>query len=276
LVSTPAARPFFDADARDVGVCEHLAAVRADARDQGVGELARAADGDADAVGLEECDEHEHADARRLLVRRHEVLAGDARKMHADFVVLEQRAQQIVRAHLHVTPQLAALSALVHQRIGRTDWSRRRIERTHDHRQIARGLRREPPIGLGILLRELGDLRAALLAVAVQPERRAVLEHGHHRQLGEHVRQAVLRFELQLVVLQERVGLNEDVRHRVLIVQVARQREGARDDAAAEPGVALEDEDFLAGGREIGRSDEAVMTRADGDDVVVGAHSSVA
>ena len=52
--------------------------------------LPAAADRHADAVGLEEADEHERADAGRLLVGRHEVLAGDAREVHAHLVVLEQ------------------------------------------------------------------------------------------------------------------------------------------------------------------------------------------
>ena len=81
-----------------------------------------------------------------------------------------------------------------------------------------------------------------------------------------------LRFEPELVVTQQRVALNEDVRHRVLVVLVAGLRELARHDAAAEPRVALENQHLLAGGRQIGRGHEAVVAGADGDDVVRSAH----
>src|SRR5690606_34173539 len=104
-------------DSVDGGVVLYLSAVLLDARDQRVRERARAADRHADAVSLEEADEHERAEARGLLVRRHEVLARDAREVHADLVVLEEIAEEIVRAHLHVAPELAALAALVHERV---------------------------------------------------------------------------------------------------------------------------------------------------------------
>ena len=53
----------------------------------------------------------------------------------------------------------------------------------------------------------------------------------------------------------------------MLIVQKARLSQLARDYAATEPRIAFEHDDFLAGGRQIGRSHQTVMTRTDGDDV---------
>ena len=72
----------------------------------------------------------------------------------------------------------------------------------------------------------------------------------------------MLRLELELVVLQQRIRLDEDVRHRVLIVQIAGHGQCARDHAAAEPGVALEHEHLLAGRGEIRGGDEAVVARS--------------
>jgi hypothetical protein len=70
------------------------------------------------------------------------------------------------------------------------------------------------------------------------------------------------------------IGLNEDVRHRVLVVLETGHGELAGDDAAAEPRVALEHEHFLAGRREVGGCDEPVVSGADGDNVGCGgAHS---
>src|SRR5262245_14305198 len=105
-------------DAFDVDVREHFATAIADARDESVGELAAAADRHADAIGFEECDEHESADARGLLIGRHEVLAGDTREMHAHLVVLEVVAQHVVTAHLHDAPDLTTFAALIHHRGG--------------------------------------------------------------------------------------------------------------------------------------------------------------
>jgi len=45
----------------------------------------------------------------------------------------------------------------------------------------------------------------------------------------------------------------------MLVVPEARHGQLARDDAAAEPLVALQDGDLLAGRRQVGRGDEAVV-----------------
>ena len=71
----------------------------------------------------------------------------------------------------------------------------------------------------------------------------------------------------RIVILQERIGLDENVAHGMLVVAEARQRELARDHAAAEPGVALEDQDLLARRRQIGGRHQAVVTRSHGHDV---------
>ena len=75
----------------------------------------------------------------------------------------------------------------------------------------------------------------------------------------KHVAQAIPGFELQLIVLQQRVGLDEDVRHRVLIVPVAGHRQLAGHHTPTEPGVAFEHHHFFSGHGEIGCRDQAVV-----------------
>ncbi len=142
----------FRADCRDVHFAEHFAAVRLDARDQRVRELARAAHRHAEAKTLEETDEHECAEPRRFLVGRHEVLARHAREVHAYLVVLEHAAEKIVRAHLHIAPQLAAFAALVHERVGSAERGGRGVERAEEHRHVAGRFVGEPAVRVGVAL----------------------------------------------------------------------------------------------------------------------------
>ena len=257
-----------DLDARHVGIGEHLAAVVLDAGDQRIGELAGAAARHAEAVGLEEAEEHVGADGGGLLVGRHQVLAGDAREVHAHLLVLEQLAQVIVAAHLHDAPELAAFAALVHHGVGGADRRRRRIQRWRRSSAATPRPAATPCRKVSASCFENFAISAAeRLAVAVQLERRAVLEHRHHRHFGEDVFEAVARLELELVVLQQRIALDEDVAHRMLVVPEARQGQFARDHAAAEPGIALEHQHLLAGRGQIGGGHEAVVAGADGDDV---------
>ena len=55
----------------------------------------------------------------------------------------------------------------------------------------------------------------------------------------------------------------------MLVVAEARQRQLARDHAAAEPGIALQHQHALAGLGQVGGGHQAVVAAADGDDVVV-------
>ena len=93
-----------DLDACHFGIGERLAAVIAYAGKQRVGQATGAATRHAEAAALEKAEEHVNADGRGLLVRRHQVLAGHTRKMHAHFLMLEQLAQQIMAAHLDHAP----------------------------------------------------------------------------------------------------------------------------------------------------------------------------
>ena len=143
--TTPAARPLRVNTRAHVDVGEHFAAVISDAGDQRIRQAAAAADRHADAVRLQEADEHEDAETRRLLVGRNEVLAGDPREVHADLVVLEVFADDVVRAHLDDAPELATLAALVQQRERRAE--RRRARCTASPRSSAATSRPGPPAG---------------------------------------------------------------------------------------------------------------------------------
>ena len=240
-----------------------------DAGNQRRRQCATAALRDAKAEFLEETEEDIHADARRLLVRRDEIFAGDAGEMHAHFIALEQFAQMIMAAHLHDAPQFAALIAAVEHGIAGSHRHGRRVERGLDHRQPLCRLRRDRPKRLGILLRILRDGRSRALAVAIQLQGSAILKDRHHRNFGEEVIEIVAGFEAKLIVQEQWIALDEDVAHRVLVMPETRLRQLARDDAAPEPGIALQHQHLLARNGRIGRSDEAVMAGADGNDVCV-------
>ncbi len=245
------------------------AAMVLNAGDQRIGQAARAADRHAEAELLEEAEEHVGADPGRFLVGADEVLARHAAEVRLDLVVLEQLFHQVEGAHAHRAHDLAAFGALVHHRGLRAHRHRRRVQPGLDHRQPLRRLLRHGEERLGVTVRELADRLGRPGGVAVERQRRAVFPHAHHRHFGEHVLEAVLALEAELVVQQQRVALNEDVAHRVLVVAEPRPGQLARHDAAAEPFVALEHEHLAPGDREVGCRYEAVVARTDDHDVGV-------
>ena len=222
----------------------------------------------ADAVGLEEADEHERADAGGLLVGRHEVLAGDAREVHAHLLVLEQAAQKIVRAHLHEAPQLAAFAALVHHRVGRAERRGRRVQRRRDHRQPRGRLLREPAEGVRVLLRELRDLRAGALAdrdTARASCRPRTPTSSAAR--GRCIRGRSLALSFSSSFFSSGLRLDEDV----AIECWSCRKPGTVSSRVTTPppnqALRSSTSTLLAGGREVGGGDEAVVAGADGDDV---------
>ena len=62
--------------------------------------------------------------------------------------------------------------------------------------------------------------------------------------------------------------------HRMLVVPEARHGQLTGDHTAAEPGVALEHQDLLAGDRQVGRCHQPVVAGADRDDIEGFRHSS--
>src|SRR5262249_56179479 len=120
----------------------------------------------------------------------------------------------------------------------------RRVQWRGNHGEPCGRLFRNPAVRIRIGARELGDLRPGSLAVPIQGESLAVLEQDRYGRIGKEVAQTVAGFELQFVSGEQRVSLNKDVRHGVLVVAESPRRELARHDAASEPGIALEDGDL--------------------------------
>ena len=237
-----------DDDLAHILAGEHGAAMILDAADQCLGQLAAAADRHAESIGLEEAQEHEYAEAGRLFIRRHQVLAGHAGEMRAHPIVLEIVRQHIVAAHLHGAPELAALAALIEER------ETRRPAAPAAYRASTPASAATPPpapTGAGRPRRRAGENLAICAAdsvrIPVQRQGRAILEHRHHRRFRKQVPQSIAALQSQLIPLQQRIGLDEDMRHGMLIVAKAGQRELARDHAAAQPRIAFQHQHALAG-----------------------------
>ena len=121
-------------------------------------------------------------------------------------------------------------------------------------------------VGLGVDLRVAGDLAAGLGVVVDAPEVVAV----EHRREG-----AVEREDLEAVARQVEVPDDLGPQERD-DVGADRELEAGEDllghRRAAEDVAPLEDEDLLAGAREVGGVDQAVVAASDDDDVVLRAH----
>ncbi|NKJ39397.1 hypothetical protein FHT28_006152 [Rhizobium sp. SG570] len=88
------------------------------------------------------------------------------------------------------------------------------------------------------------------------------------RRIGVDIFKAVTRFQTEFVLRKDRIGLDKDVSGAVLIVPETRRGQFARDNTASEPGLALDDENALAGFGKIAGGDQSIMSRTDRDDIV--------
>src|ERR1700723_2552372 len=84
--------PSRDFYSSNIGHRQHLSTVILYACDECVGERPAPTDRHSEAVGFQKRQEGKGADARAFLIGRYQVLAGDAREVHADLVVLEALA----------------------------------------------------------------------------------------------------------------------------------------------------------------------------------------
>src|SRR5580692_2307752 len=137
----------------NIGLRQHLAAVVLYARNERVGKCPTPTDRHAETVSLQKCEKCKGTNTRTLLIRRHQVLAGDPCEVHADLIVLESLAQQIVTAHAHDAEELATLAALIEQREGRAQWNRGRKQGRGEHRHPGTCLLGDLAVGLRIALR---------------------------------------------------------------------------------------------------------------------------
>src|ERR1700735_540633 len=117
-----------DDDLAHVLADEYGAAAIFNATGECLRELAAAANRDAKPVRFQEAKEYEHAQARRLFIRGHQVFPRHPGKMRAHPIVFEVFREHIVTAHLHGAPELPALAALIEERETRALRRGRRIE----------------------------------------------------------------------------------------------------------------------------------------------------
>src|SRR5580692_6851041 len=104
-----------DDDLAHVLAGEHRATTILNAPGECLRELAAATHRDAKPVRFQEAQEYEHAQARRLLIRGHQVLSRHPRKMCAHAIVFEIIREHIMAAHLHRAPELPALATLIEE-----------------------------------------------------------------------------------------------------------------------------------------------------------------
>jgi hypothetical protein len=111
------------------------------------------------------------------------------------------------------------------------------------------------------------DLVDRALQVAVDHEAVAVGLGEDGRRVGVYVLQSPLRGESELVVDQQRVGLDQYVRGRAGVVRESRQRELLGHGVATGQWTCLQDDDAQPRLGEVAGADEAVVPGADDDDV---------
>ncbi|MNF76132.1 hypothetical protein D3C84_582360 [compost metagenome] len=132
---------------------------------------------------------------------------------------------------------------------------------------------REFEISLSVFLGEFCQFLIVALAITVEAQSRAVIEHGDQGYLRVNVLQTVLAKEPQLIVADQRVRLDKDMTNAVLIMFEAWHRELACDYTAAKPGVTFKYQDFFAGCCQIRSGHQAVMAGANGYNVVSRGHA---
>ena len=132
--------------------------------------------------------------------------------------------------------------------------------------QAALPVGEQPQVGLAVRGVQAGQLGGGRVAVAGHDDRVAVGQGQDDGRIGVDVAQAVLG-QPQLVVPDDRVGLDQHVRAGAGVVPEARQRELLGHGVAADVRLLLEDDDLEPGRGEVGRPDQAVVAGADDDDV---------
>jgi hypothetical protein len=104
----------------------------------------------------------------------------------------------------------------------------------------------------------------------VHDQQLAVLLREHDGGVGGEVVEAVLRDQAELVVADQRVVLDENVRAAARVVGEAGEGERLGAGVAAGGVVGLDDDDVEPGAGEVGGSDQRVVAGADDHDVGLG------
>src|SRR5579862_4180535 len=211
-------------------------------------------------------------EASPLLLGRHEKLVREFQQVNFYLLVFEHFVDEIEQALLRGMHNVATFGALIqkgpewalghgrHEHAGGQQW------------QDRLALEREAAISLCITCREARDRGTGFVEIGVTNERCLIIEDCREDAFGMEIAQAEFRLESELVIEDQRIGLNDDMGRRVPIMAKAWSDAFHRYDPTAEPIVLLEHQYLLPGFGEIGGGDQAIMARADKNNVVGSGH----
>ena len=119
----------------------------------------------------------------------------------------------------------------------------------------------QPPVGVGVAAREPLELLAAALEIEPHRQLAAVGEGNVRERVGLDVGEPVALAQPELVLAQQRVGLDQRMAGRARVDQIAGLEHLFRGRAAAGNRARVEHDHLVAGAGEIGRGDQAVVAR---------------
>ena len=130
----------------------------------------------------------------------------------------------------------------------------------------------QPAVGVGVARGVARDLLDRALAVEPRGQVRAVRERDVRERVRVQVLEPVAAEQPELVVDQQRVGLDQRVAGRARVDRVARAEQLLGCGAAARDVPRVEHQHLVAGDRQVGGGDQAVVAGAGDDDLRVRTH----
>ena len=240
--------------------------MRLDQPRQRARERARSALRHAPAPALAAVDQRIGQPPRHRPFRRHHGLERHPQHERAAVVVLEIVADDVPARHRDAPQPALAVGMLGEPLVHRLAPADRRVGDRVEDRLDGFVVGDHAPVGGGILLGEFGEFLAGALDVVPLRQMRAVRKRTMHHDFGMNVFEAVLA-EPELVVAQHRRILDHHMRGPARVVLEARQRQFLGDAIAADHRPAFQHQAAVAGLRQIGRRDQAVVPGAGDDDI---------
>ena len=257
----------FDDQLRDRGVAVDGGSMIGEEADQGVDETTRASGGDRPAsrlpTGHDLISQQPGSGSvdRHCGLRRHEGHEG------ADVRILELVDDHVAGAHHHPAHPHVPPGMLGEQLLGAGPVPDRAESRGTDDRLHRVVLGEQPPIGLGVPLREPSDLFDRLVDVEPHRHRLAVGEGDDLHRIRIDIGEPVLLDQAQLVEPDERVHLDERVAGGAGVHPHAVDQHLLGGGTTARDRAGIDDGALVAGLGEVGGSDEAVVPGPGNDDV---------
>ncbi len=243
-----------------------------DTAHQRLREFAAAADRLRHAEAVHQTRHEVQAEPGTELIRHLQVLRHQAQQPHLDLFALERLVGDLERAALHGVQYLAALLVAIQHRHERTQRRGRNIQAGGEHGQHGHRALGEASVGFRIPGGDPRDLLAGPVQILVGDQGGLIRkDHGVGDVISILEPEAALQAEL--IAPDHGIALNHDVHTGVLVMPVAGGIDLARHHSAAGPGLALQDQDFLAGFRQVGRRDQAIVARPHCDDIIRLHHS---